>query len=249
MFRKFIDWMKFNPPEALSWDGWEDFRAEFRAKAPVRFFLTKIVWKGIRRFFLRLPDIKGWVEYRTFYRFHIVKTGLEPGWYDVPEKMLYTNFTMLVDFVEQECAWMQIAFDKEARKKVLGWRAKAPRIFRRNFRSKELALDYLEWEMTLDSELIPEHERNVSQAERARKILKLYLWWTEERPKRKELEYPLDDRIGLKTLSARWQKENPEEKEKLDKWAREYHVLEEAWKAEDTAMLIELVKLRLHLWT
>jgi len=36
------------------------------------------------------------------HRYHVVKTGLEPGYYDVPELMLYSCFSLLVRFVEEE---------------------------------------------------------------------------------------------------------------------------------------------------
>jgi hypothetical protein len=249
MFRKFIDWLEFHPPTALSWDGWTDFNKEFREKAPIRYFLVKVLWARARRIAYLFTEAQRWVEYRTVRRYHVLDTGLPPGWHDVPEKMLHVNFNMLVDYVEQECAWIHIAFDEEKRKEVLGWRYHAPRFFRRNWRNKELGIQHLEWEMTLDDPDLPVYDQSPHQAAKARKVMMLYRWWTEERPLREELEYPLEDSPGLETLSQRWKSANPEKDAALTDWSKEFHALEEAWKAEDNAMLIELVKVRHGLWT
>ena len=49
-----------------------------------------------------LSDVKYWVLNRTTRRFHIVKTGLKPGYHDTDTRMLYACFSLLSDFVELE---------------------------------------------------------------------------------------------------------------------------------------------------
>ena len=43
-----------------------------------------------------------WVKYRTVSKFHVVDTGLEPGYYDKDHLMIHACFTLLVQFVEKE---------------------------------------------------------------------------------------------------------------------------------------------------
>lgn len=253
MFKKFRKWINFNPPYALDADGWDEFNTKFRKEAPIRYFMDKVVARAFRRVGYKIANVVDWLRYRTVARNHIVKTGLEPGYNDVPEKLLYTSFTMLVDFVECEKAWMQIAFEKELFRKHMGWKRHLPRALRPPFRNRELGLEYLDWEATLDDDNVNPHERSPEQARTSRKIKQLYLWWTEERAKREELPYPLDDDDRpegvLGTLSTKWKAENPEMEEAVREWGRKSNMEEEAWNAEDTVMLCELVKLRRNLWT
>jgi len=247
--------MEFDPPYALDADGWEEFREKFKKEAPIRFFLTKRVGRFFRRIKWRIERVWDWVAYRTTRRFHVVKTGLGPGYQDVVQTMLYTNFTMLVNFVECEKAWMQIVFDKDAFKEHMGWRRHLPRFLRPKFRNRELGLQNLDWEATLDDPDLPENERCPPQAETARKIKKLYLWWVDERPTRTDIPYPLNEGDGgsyddpLRTLSTKWKDENPGQSKAIREWGQKTRVMEDAWDAEDSVMLIELVKVRRSLWT
>ena len=249
MFRKFKKWMEFNPPYALDADGWEEFKMRFRKEAPIRYFLTEVAGFKISMIGTRLSRTVWWIRHRTTNRYHVVKTGLEPGWHDVDEKILHVCFNMLVDYVEQECASMNVVFSNEARREAYGWRAKLPRVFRENWRSREHGLAHLEWEMTLDDPSLSVDERSPHQAEKARAVKQLYLWWVDERPKREELEYPLEEGIGMKTLSAKWKAANPEKAAATADWAKQSHILEKAWDDEDTLMLMKLVKIRKGLWT
>lgn len=249
MLEKFRRWIAFNPPSALSWDDWEKFDTEFKEKAPIRYFLVKVIGSGARRYAYRLSEIPRWVQYRTTRRFHMIDTKLEPGYYDKDTLILHGMFSILVDYVEGELAWMEIAFSTEEMKKELGWRYHLPRMLRPKYRNREAGLKHLDWEATLDSEALHPNERSPDQARRAKEIKALYLWWTEERPKRKELEHPLDETVGLNSLSQKWKQANPKKDAALTKWARDSHTLEEAWAHEDTVMLLKLVKIRRGLWT
>jgi len=65
-------------------------------------FIEDRIW-DIKRVF---NDMKYWISHRTYDKYHVVRTGLPVGYSDVVEKMLHTNFTMLVDFIEVEKAWL-----------------------------------------------------------------------------------------------------------------------------------------------
>lgn len=55
-----------------------------------------------KRLKYRLDNLKWWFLHRTVDKYHVVDTGLEPGYYDVPERMLHACFQLLVDYVEKE---------------------------------------------------------------------------------------------------------------------------------------------------
>ena len=241
--------MNFNPPAALDWDGWTDFRKDFRKNAPVRYFISEVLGRKIRDIKDLLTRASWWVRHRTTDRYHVVRTGLEPGWHDVDTKLLHTSFTMLVDYVEEECAWIHIVFDNERLKEALGWKRFLPRIFRSRFRSRELGLAHLDWEATLDDPSLDEYQRCDSQAEKARIVKELYLWWVDERPQREELPYPVSEHHGLEMLSHRWRDDNKDDYEKIRQWSIDSQAQEEAWDKEDDDKLIQLIKIRKSLWT
>ena len=47
-------------------------------------------------------DLKWWFLHRTTHRYHVVSTGLSPGYYDTDHLMLHACFNLLKDFVEKE---------------------------------------------------------------------------------------------------------------------------------------------------
>jgi hypothetical protein len=52
----------------------------------------------------QLVDAKWWLFHRVHpaHRYHVVKTGLKPGYYDVDTLMLHSSFQLLCRYVEQE---------------------------------------------------------------------------------------------------------------------------------------------------
>lgn len=177
-------------------------------------------------------DIHDFFYYRMFprHRYHIVKTGLEPGYYDTDYRMLHANFQLLVDFIECELAWMEYSMNFEKYGNI-GWFKRWR--FKRN---KEMGLEYLEWKMNLTLGEDP----GGSQAAYAKEKFAIYKWWTEERPKNWEnldkqlhewiLIKDADDSIATDYFKAYWERE-----EKLHQ--------------DDEDMLIRLMKIRRGLWT
>lgn len=56
----------------------------------------------------KLHNIYWWVRHRTIEKYHIIDTGLPPGYNDKPEIMLSVNFNLLVDYVEKELVAVEI---------------------------------------------------------------------------------------------------------------------------------------------
>lgn len=56
----------------------------------------------IENIFQKLFDFEYYIRYRTTNKFHIVKTELKPGYYDIDHIMLYANFALLIKYIEEE---------------------------------------------------------------------------------------------------------------------------------------------------
>ena len=244
--------MNYNPPGALTSKAWRLFRREFKEKAPVRYWIQNdlrysivmpVIWK--------IQNVRHWFAYRTYNRFHVVKTGLPPGYYEPEVQLLHSSFNILKDFVEVELAWHSYMWSDErksatvAEKYVPFYRAFKP------FRSREWGLKHLEWASTLDDPILPLHERCDHQARDAREIRELYLWWTDHRPARKEVELPKFDDQGLGFLGILdddFDSDASDYKE-FGSATQQNNELHKLWDEEDTDMLIRLMKIRKSLWT
>lgn len=188
-----------------------------------------------------------WVRYRTTRRYHIVNTGLEPGYYDTDDRMLHANFNLLVDFVEIEKAWMNTWTDN-SKYSELSWFDKK---FRR-FRSSEDGVAYLTWEITQSS---LEH-----QSEAAKEILELYTWWKVTRPSRPDpfVEAGYNEVFKDQDLLGedRFVKDETGEYYTMKPFSKKEHAvfkkvtkIENKYNKEDEQMLIRLLKIRRSLWT
>jgi hypothetical protein len=197
-----------------------------------------------------------WIRFRTYNRYHRVNTGLEPGWSDVVSKMLYVNFTMLVDFIEIEKAECLILDDKQHCRKF--WQ-RGPLD---NWRRPAHGVKHLEWEIALVRD---EHWGTYEgdkgygepphQAIVAKEQLELYNWWI-ERPNRKDsmelsglYDYYEGDN-GTDFMSMlRYNKSMSDEQEaEYTKLSQIHTSIEEQRDAEDEEMLVRLVKIRTSLW-
>jgi len=53
----------------------------------------------IKQFF---NDIKWWILHRTFYRYHVLKLNLKPGYYDTDYLLEEAMYQLLIRYVEKE---------------------------------------------------------------------------------------------------------------------------------------------------
>jgi len=161
---------------------------------------------------------------------------------------MHGMFQLLVDLVELDKAHLQIVFSEDSPPKYMN---------KANYRSVEMGMKYIDWEISLGK------EGGKNQSKNAKKIKDLYIWWTDKRPKRTDLmdvkgsmgisnnEYYEDttsDKTGRATFVqiGRKKDESPELYESVNK---AYNDAEEVYEKEDEKMLIQLVKLRKYLWT
>jgi len=89
---KLIDWYE-NPKRAKTLKDWDQWHKDTKNKYPVQYFFRRTLVQLIRR---KLRNVKMWVIYRTISRYHIIHTGLKPGYYDPGERILHGMFYTFV---------------------------------------------------------------------------------------------------------------------------------------------------------
>ena len=221
--------------KARSSEDWGAWKKEMKEKYPIRYFLNNefestFVWP------ITMPLLRAteWVKYRTTRRYHIVSTGMKPGYSDVTERMLHVNFNMLKDFVEIEKAHMW------------DWSGEQPKM-------EQPGVSHLIWEIGLDAD----NSINNQQSANALEQYELYNWWTNIRPFRVDsFETPehnaywklRNDIYGSDCFFCE-DKDTPELK-KAQKIANKLtDKLEKQYSKEDEDNLIRLMKIRQSLWT
>lgn len=273
----FADWLRGTPkPGAQTGEGWNKWHKTAKRAHPVRYWIAEEGLDMVQNFLCwpkdKLYDIKYYINNRWVTRTHSLTAApnLIPRgeWRDLGNRFLPCLFSELVDFVEVELAWSNVAWDSAGRKKynppfyAWGW-------FRwRTWRCPEAGLDYLNWAKSLDnSEFLGEDEKHLAeptpQAVSAAEILELYNWWKNVYPNRLDphdlsgwTQYCEDRRQKRKqtdpdTVDLLWYTSNESEEEKnetrrlLDLTSK----IEADQFQEDTDMLIRLIKVRNHLWT
>jgi len=269
----FADWIrgttKLKMGTSEEWDDWTD-----RAKRdyPIRWWIAEEGLGHLQDFVTwpvrKLYDIKYYINNRWVSRTHALTAharDIKPGeWQDVGNRFLPCLFNELVDFVEIEQAWHHIAWgSKEDRAKynppfwASGW-------WRwRTWRCPQAGIDHLDWAMTLtlgNDMGVEEGDKNygrpTGQALRAREIKELYTWWTvtyRNRPDPHDAsgwsEYCELSRV-LNGGRLRFGGDNNSELEAMSN--RSHALLQEieaAYEAEDTDMMIRLIRARDSLWT
>lgn len=265
----FADWLRGTPsPGAETSKGWREWTARAKSAHPIRYWFVEEGLRYIQNFIMwpidRLYDVKYYINNRFVTRTHCLTAhprDIKPGtWYDVGNRFLPCLFNELVDFVEIELAWWEIAWNEEGRKKfkspwyATGW-------FRwRTWRSREAGLANLAWQKTCDNkdytpEDDPRYGELTHQAHAAKEIEALYLWWTEGRPKRPD---PMDASGWSKYCEERWEKDqsildqfDDDAPGKVDTrpMLDMMNDMEAKYEQEDEEMMIRLIKIRQSLWT
>jgi len=78
---------------------WKDIKASARFGGYKRAIRNELRYSMI---FRRLFDLKYWIEFRTFRKYHVLKLHTKPGYSDVTERLIHANFCLLSEFVEKE---------------------------------------------------------------------------------------------------------------------------------------------------
>jgi hypothetical protein len=260
---KFADWLRgVKKPLAETANGWKKWDAEAKAKHPIRFWIVEEGFDKIESFIKwpvnKLYDVKYYVVNRWIDQSHALVAHpkhIKPGQYrDFDYRILVCLFDELVDFVEIEKAYSNYRWNEEKQKGMKWWQVGRWRT--RTWRSAEAGLAHLEWETTLtDEEWIDDKSqaKPTLQAEVAKETIALYKWWTETYPNRPD---PMDESgwsaycDDKRDRGIEFLEDDPEE-DKHDTGAMhdKMREMEKAYDAEDTEMLIRLIKIRGSLWT
>lgn len=268
----FADWIRgIKKGGAKTSRGWREWEAEGKRLHPVRYWIAEEALDAVQNFIWwpidKIYDVKYYINNRWVTRTHALTAhsrDIKPGtWCDVGNRFLPCLFNELRDFVEVELAWWHIAWaDPEEKVKykppfwASGW-------FRwRTWRCPQAGLDNLEWQRQLvwkEDEGFELSDENIGkptpQAVKAQEILDLYKWWTEVYPKRPD---PHD--VSGWTAYCDMKRERgdhmldfedrtPEEADMAKVALDKTHEIEQAYEAEDEAMMIRLIKVRHGLWT
>lgn len=92
-------------PFALTWHEWDDFEAAYARRHPIKYWVYHLLPRYVGRAQNSVSNGFWWVRHRIDprHRYHIVRTGLKPGYHDKDDLMLHACFSLLARFVEREC--------------------------------------------------------------------------------------------------------------------------------------------------
>lgn len=172
-------------------------------------------------------------------------------WYDTDTKMFEAMFTLLCEYVENECAHMELMDTK----KYSRWTRLRHRWLPRQFRkalSRELGLANLDWMASVED--APQHQVDMSQMTK-----NLYLWYNDEYPLMQdpyetvidpqfifidEDNNPTNDFV-TSTSTRQMHRFHPDYRDMLDT----LHAMEEAQHKTIDMKLEDLLAVRRSLWT
>lgn len=240
-------------PKALGMEEWDQWHEKAKSAHPWRYWIAEQALDKVQNVIWWPVDKLHGVKYRFANRFvtksHALTSTLKKGeWHELDTRILHCMFNELVNYVEVELAWSNIAWDTEARKKY-----KAPfhavGLFRmRVWRSEQAGLDHLKWAATLVDE---QTNQPTSQASSAQQIIEMYNWWKYVRPQRKASEDASgwSDYCNSNRQGFSFAKQTPAERRKTQKMIKLMDKIDKQYHEEDTKMLVQLVQVRSHLWT
>lgn len=215
-----------------------------------------------------LTKIERWIAYRTFERYHVVKTDLAPGYYDKDTVLLHVAFALLVRFVEIELGSRLVFFSEV---KENSWTERLlnllPWVVRKYFQrpSASSGLAYIERQLEqIDSIEYVSDEWKINHKAFYNELKALYLWWLARRDRPcawdseeiKATSGAIEAAYGeTHTFQSRdggcCLKRNGTEEQQAAYTAATSRAIEqeEAWEEEDTEMLVRLCKIRRAMWT
>jgi hypothetical protein len=237
---KFADWIRGEKkPFALEWGEWDKYYNDLKKRKPFRYWFTEKFLRSLQNTINFPLDVYKEIRYYICNRYidktHYLKTGLNPGhYYEFDYRLIHGLFNELVDFVEIELAHS------------MTWQNKNKYKFT-NSRCVDAAYDYFKWANNLKVKSETGKRVLSDQAKASRKIKKLYEWWKYQRPNRLS---PME-KSGWNKIYDTMELNNF--KDKAPKNAHRNYMklvkIEEAYDQEDEDMMVELIKLRRHLWT
>ena len=252
-------WRKFlfpDMPEAATLEDWKLWQRDKKAKSPIRFWLAEEMWHWLHRVtFGNVEKCNQWFH-KIRNKNHIIELNIPPGEYHASEVMLRANFEVLRKYVENDKAWQNhisnFVFEDAGYSEKL---VKDSHYIWKHSPKIDYAMEYLEWEISLDKDTTDEE----SQSYIAKEIKELYTWWVYDRPSRIDPFENADYLAYIKMRENRgakidnvfidYDENSPEEQELEDKAIQTTIGLEESYLTEDELMLSRLIKIRRYLYS
>lgn len=188
---------------------------------------------------LRDPFYPLLYRFHPKYQFHIVRTGLKPGYADQDVRMMHAMFALLLDHIEEDGGVEKIeAHAAQLESGPAMW-------FGHKLSDDRSSWTVDDWAAHFDSA-----DAMKSHVDSRREKLALYRWWITERQPAWDAYYALcHERYSGITLSSLFRGED----EKPDMTGRpsfdETHDLMDQLEAKDDEMLRRLLVIRRSLWT
>lgn len=217
---------------------WERYERRIKKNHPIRWFFWETIPDWWDRFVTHpIRIIKDFFRYRYKEKYHLVDTGLKPGYYDIDDRILHACFNLFVDYIEIELAALNrsVVADLETRKtgtSITSFYENLRWFRKQNLREPEQGLALLDREINRK----PHHG---SRCELFMEKKFLYLWWKEYRPRR--IDAYTDPLIWGLNLND----------QNYDIHKRRYEIvdnLEKFYSEEDGEMLKRLMDIRPTLW-
>jgi hypothetical protein len=267
-------WFKIDKPVALVLGGWEAWYNELRRTRPVAYFITEGLPRVYDRVITRLQQ--PWTTFRKrmgnrfIYGTHVLHTGLEVGqWHETDVRLMYGMMTAVQDFVEIECAWHHCAIDPVKRKihNMPRWRLRIPFVSSRDkLRNAACGLEYLALTTGFDRMGADNDPQEATDFDSAREVMIIYTWWTQVWPNRPDSTTAAGLDQFIEEVNAKYNDENSrslvysrfmhrfsmyttEEQNRYRELSLISNQIREQYEAEDTEMLMRVVKIRHWLWT
>ena len=108
-----MTWKK--TPECAEWHVFKEVDDYNKKHHPIRFFFLDTIPDRFSSLCYIISRQWWALKHRIVpkHRYHIVNTRLKPGYYDIPELMLYVNFSLLLRYVEDEKCFDNIHWDSD----------------------------------------------------------------------------------------------------------------------------------------
>lgn len=249
---------------------YKEWKENFQSKRPIVFWLTETLPRKYTHVVEAIEnvwdDVTSIIDNIFVQRADRFTTGLKRWEFETAdESMLYANFHQFELYVETVYSLRYIRSQLHRARKIeenpqeiakwekINKQAKRyPLIHWKKYRNKEYALQYMHMQLDMP---IDEYD-GADEIRRTAMILAMYVWWTQVRPNRGES----GDASGLNAFRAAmcehygdqeswtWSKLTADEQEEYRKMMVADDELEKEWLAEDTEMLVKLVKERQNIW-
>ncbi len=102
-------------PKSAEWHVFQEVDDYNKMRHPIQFFFKDTIPDLYDAFIRFGKDTKWWILHRVHpkHRYHVVDSGLPPGYYDITELMIFTLFSFLTRFIEDEECFECIVWDSD----------------------------------------------------------------------------------------------------------------------------------------